>query len=701
MSAPQKPKTNSLPVVAPKKSPAALPPRLLAADAARDNTNVVWQPAPSRSLKNENTVVAASQSQRTVNWREENTQGTGATAKVKDGEENLSASAKNFRRWRWREALRQTLPISLAMVVGVTLILIFNLRIVSQVILEEIARAGVMKTTSLIHVGSQIIRQAPNEDDWPVQMRLISAADYRELTSDPKVRDKSEVEKNLFALNYGNLLSSYFVATPTAATEEESSLLVQFAYIYGFLPPAKNNAPLATYERDRQGRTDGLEIRANGAWMSGLSLETPMMKAMKSTCEIWPGLVAQRGGNNQLRQHAVLLFKMYIYNNADAPDGEDNQRDGDRLDGARPPTADLAASKAIGYVMLGVGADQIMIAAKQVQMRTLIVSVGIVLLVSIFYLFVGYFGTRKLEMLLLDIEQVADGNFRHTSVVARNPGLLGELARHFNAMIEKLAGAQTDEKKLAAIRTELDIAREIQVKLLPTRLPRIKGLDLFADYKPAKEVGGDYYDFFPVDHDHIGIVVADVSGKGVPGCVVMATARTVLRFIVTGRLSTADAMKRTNALVAQDIRRGMFITAYYLIYNARTRELTGSSAGHNPMVIVHANGECDKINPKGIALGFDKGKIFNRMIQEEKVQLQKGDRVVLYTDGVVEAMNLENEEYTDERFYAFCAQNAEMSSEEFVGALLADLNTHRHSRDTRKKHAEQHDDITVVTFRVM
>jgi len=138
----------------------------------------------------------------------------------------------------------------------------------------------------------------------------------------------------------------------------------------------------------------------------------------------------------------------------------------------------------------------------------------------------------------------------------------------------------------------------------------------------------------------------------------------------------------------------MFVTMIYGILNVRQKTLTVASAGHNPMVLLRARtGQVELVNPNGIALGFDKGPIFNRTIKEQTLQLYKGDQVVLYTDGVVEAMDEKHEEYGDERFYKWLQVHATERSRDLINNLLKELDAHR-------GRAEQHDDITVVTIRV-
>ena len=272
---------------------------------------------------------------------------------------------------------------------------------------------------------------------------------------------------------------------------------------------------------------------------------------------------------------------------------------------------------------------------------------------------------------------------------------MGKVGVQMRRMDKRLRSAKEKEKEIEHIESDLDAARDIQANLLPPKIPQIPGYDVFPFYRSATEVGGDYYDFFPIDSQRLAMVVADVSGKSIPGSMVMATTRTLLR-LLGPQLGTASAiMRQTNTWVAKDIKRGMFVTAIFAVLDVRSREMAVCSAGHNPMVVFRERtGECELVNPNGIALGFDAGPIFDRTLQERKITLEGGDRVVMYTDGVVEAMSEEHEEYGDERFYTFVRDHARMRSKDFVLALVRELDEH-------KGNAEQHDDITISTFRTM
>ncbi|HBP17627.1 MAG TPA: hypothetical protein DEA08_07530 [Planctomycetes bacterium] len=301
--------------------------------------------------------------------------------------------------------------------------------------------------------------------------------------------------------------------------------------------------------------------------------------------------------------------------------------------------------------------------------------------------------TGPIRELETDIAEVAGGNMEHQSRV-RSTDEIGALAHVFNIMARNLRTAQENAVERQAFERELNIAKEIQEKLLPERIPQIPGLDIHSHYKSAKEVGGDYYDFIVIDQTHLGIIVADVAGKGIPGAMVMTMARSLVRLASVRNVSPGDTFKKVNRILAKDIRRGMFVTSAYMVLNVKTRTLKVASAGHNPVVLFRAaSGENELIKPKGIALGFDKGTIFDNNIQEAEVQLEPGDRIVTYTDGVNEAMNNESEEFGDDRFYSLVKEHAGKSSKDFVDAVVTALDSHRGS-------AEQSDDITIVTLSV-
>jgi len=304
--------------------------------------------------------------------------------------------------------------------------------------------------------------------------------------------------------------------------------------------------------------------------------------------------------------------------------------------------------------------------------------------------------TEPIKVLIHDMHEVSAGNLEHQTV-ARSKDEVGMLAATFNRMTTALRAAHEQELEAKALEHDLAIASEIQSNLVPKRMLKIPGYDISAYYRPSKEVGGDYYDFIQIDENSEGIIVADVSGKGVPGSLVMTMARAFIRMEAerSRNTSPADTLVRANRMLAQDIKKGMFVTALYCILDKRTNEIRVASAGHNPMVVWRAgSGKIELVNPNGIALGFDKGPVFERTIKEEKFALGHGDRIVAYTDGVVEAMNAQSQEFGDDRFRKLIQQLAIRDSNQMLNLLVKTLDEHKGS-------APQSDDITIVTLRYL
>lgn len=322
-----------------------------------------------------------------------------------------------------------------------------------------------------------------------------------------------------------------------------------------------------------------------------------------------------------------------------------------------------------------------------------VILAGLVVGIGVAFFFSAFI-TKPISQLVSDIEMVAKGNLEHRTLVRSNDEI-GLLAHTFDVMTRNLNMAHKSEVENRAREHELGIAQEIQANLLPKKIPQIAGYDLGCFYLPSKEVGGDYYDYIQIDENHLGLIVADVSGKGVPGSMVMTMARSLIRYEAQNNLDPVDTFIKVNRILAQDIRRGMFVTAMYLILDTRTGKMKVASAGHNPMVVFRdKTKKVEEINPNGIALGFDKGPIFERTIKAEELQLFKGDRLALYTDGVVEAMSPDNEEFGEEKFYQLCELHSHLTSSQYINLIVKELDKHRAD-------AQQSDDITISTLKLL
>ncbi|MHB2153749.1 SpoIIE family protein phosphatase [Calditrichota bacterium GD2] len=293
------------------------------------------------------------------------------------------------------------------------------------------------------------------------------------------------------------------------------------------------------------------------------------------------------------------------------------------------------------------------------------------------------------------VRQVVHGKVDQDEIDIDASDEIGEIAQAFNEMTNKFREAQVTLVEQQKLQKELQVAQEIQQMLLPSDFPKVEGYDIASYYEAAKEVGGDLFDFVEVDDDTIGICVADVSGKGVPGSMIMTMIRTALRLEARGNKNPADVLARVNEFVVDDMKRGMFVTMFYVVLDSRNREIHFASAGHNPMILYrNSTKQTYYLNPPGFPVGIQlpDPHLFRRTITSESIRLREDDILVLYTDGVTEAMNRKRELYREERFLDSIRRNAHLSVVEFIKTINKELKEFTGG-------APQNDDITVVAIR--
>ncbi len=259
------------------------------------------------------------------------------------------------------------------------------------------------------------------------------------------------------------------------------------------------------------------------------------------------------------------------------------------------------------------------------------------------------------------------GQARELKLTGGNPEVsrIGEAFNEIMKNFRVTQGQLTDQTRL---RRELQLAQEIQNALLPKEVPKLEGFEIDAAYRAALEVGGDYYDFFEVDENSIGIVVADVSGKGIGSSMVMTMIRTSMRLEARGNKRASYVLDKVNRVAVVDIKKGMYVTMFYLILDSKKRSVNFSSAGHNPMILYRESEKSISfLNPGGIAVGIDLGdpEEFNKRIVNEKLKLKKGDLLFMYTDGITEAMNEKREQYGDKRLIEFIKKYNHLPASEF------------------------------------
>jgi len=217
---------------------------------------------------------------------------------------------------------------------------------------------------------------------------------------------------------------------------------------------------------------------------------------------------------------------------------------------------------------------------------------------------------------------------------------------------------------------ELQMARGVQASLLPHETPQVPGWEFEARWQPAREVSGDYYDFIPLDGEQLGFVIADVSDKGMPAAVFMALTRSTIRATVSQLLSPVDAIAEANRLICADSADGMFVTLFYAMLDPSSGKLTYVNAGHNPPLLCrageHGEGELlEELRPTGMALGI----VDDFPFEQRTLDLQPGDSILLYTDGVTDATGEGQQQFGMERLRRVILEHQSAPVSGMVAAL--------------------------------
>jgi len=235
---------------------------------------------------------------------------------------------------------------------------------------------------------------------------------------------------------------------------------------------------------------------------------------------------------------------------------------------------------------------------------------------------------------------------------------------------------------------ELNVAREIQASLLPYGRPNIPGCEVASFWLAARQVSGDFYDYFRLDTGHWGIVVADVADKGVPAALFMALSRTILRTVAFNRQTPAQVLMRVNEILDTEAQTDLFVTVFYAVWNPDTQTLTYANGGHNPPLLMEKNGRTRLLSGEGMALGV----LPQIIVKQERVHINSGDTIIFYTDGVTEAMNEDYDEFGLERLRLATAAHKNHSAEATVGAITKAIRDHAGE-------TPQFDDITLIVMK--
>ena len=238
------------------------------------------------------------------------------------------------------------------------------------------------------------------------------------------------------------------------------------------------------------------------------------------------------------------------------------------------------------------------------------------------------------------------------------------------------------------LESELNAAREIQYKILPTETPSDSKLKISALFIPAFEVGGDYYDFFNIGDNKLGFVIADVSGKGIQAAFIMAEVKGIFESLSRLIHSPGELLTRANDILRDSLDKKSFVTAVYGVFDKNENKLIFARAGHVP-VYVCRNGKVEKLVPPGIGLGLDHSDTFKANLKEMEIELNNNDIVALYTDGITESKNIDQEEFGDVRFEKVLCENFNADVDQLSNEIMKRVTTFSEKNI-------QHDDITLV-----
>jgi sigma-B regulation protein RsbU (phosphoserine phosphatase) len=307
--------------------------------------------------------------------------------------------------------------------------------------------------------------------------------------------------------------------------------------------------------------------------------------------------------------------------------------------------------------------------------------------------------TGAVHDLFTGTEHLRNRNFRH-QIPVRARDQLGELAESFNLMTGEVTKLLRENAEKARMEQEMLAAREIQQKLLPSGQLGVPGLAITAFCEPAREVAGDYYDFLPISATKLGVLIADVSGKGLPAGLYMAQLKILAQSLARTHTSPREFLKAVNRIMADNIDSKSFITMSYAIIDLERGEMVHARAGHCPMIHIPGSApaglrKSQLLAPDGLVLGLklDNGEMFDAMIQEETVTLGIDDLLVFFTDGISETMNEAFDCYGEQRLAKVLEQYAHLPFEQLRSFIFADLRAFASG-------ADQHDDMTMIIMKV-
>ncbi len=337
------------------------------------------------------------------------------------------------------------------------------------------------------------------------------------------------------------------------------------------------------------------------------------------------------------------------------------------------------------WVILATGYDKDIYASREKLKATFYPLVLLVMLVGAVVVYLTIRQVFKPVKRLTDsTREVAKGNW-DISIDYKSNDEIGTLAQSFDQMVQSL-------RDNARMWHEFNVARDMQAQMLPDTYPEIEGIQISAKSIPTKEVGGDFYDFLQLPDGRLGVVVGDVSGHGVSAAMVMTAALGAVRFAAEEKESTDEVLNMVNSRLNKDIQNHMFVALFYGIFDPKTRKLYYTNAGQT-MPFLLRNGEIDFLPQAEKTDRFPLGIVKSTVYEQLSIELQPGDMLIHYTDGIVDVMNGSHETYGFDRLAESIQRNANLSLPQLVEMLVEEMKRYG-------GHANVEDDVTLVVLKV-
>jgi sigma-B regulation protein RsbU (phosphoserine phosphatase) len=326
------------------------------------------------------------------------------------------------------------------------------------------------------------------------------------------------------------------------------------------------------------------------------------------------------------------------------------------------------------------------------QIIVFITGIGLLIGITGIYILSTYF-VRPIGRIVERVRRFTQGDLE-SQLPLTGAGEFYEISKTLNELIMRIRRDRKNIVEREILQKEMQMAEEIQRALIPSKLPAVHGFDIGTIYKAARMVGGDLFDFVRIDDHSFGVVVADVSGKGIPGSLVMSMVRTVLRLEARENRSACDILVKVNDYISGDIKQGMFVTILLAVIDTKTGKINFASAGHNPIIhYLSKTGKAQLLNAPGMPVGIKSNhKGFAKAMKSAEVTMEENDFLLIYTDGVTEGKGAHEAAYGTDRIIEILQENKDQSAEEMARTIDADIARYIGKED-------QSDDITMVILK--